>query len=321
MPNSSQSQNAPEPRTGICTLFEGDYHLGLAALVNSLVRAGYAGNIWAGYRGALPPWLGQLERIDAERHAYRVSADVQLIFVPLETSSHFTHFKPRFMLELLAGPARDRDYLWFFDPDICLRTSWPFFLKWQTCGIALCEEINNYHLSARDPLRCQWMEIGREMGLGEPRPLTGYFNAGMIGISRAYENLFDLWDRIIARAGQMGCDLRGFMPGTREMPFHAIDQDALNMALMYVEHPLSTMGPEGMGLVPGELGVYHTTGPKPWRGSILLRALAGVPPSNAFRFFYTQVASPIRAYSPWRIRARRLECSLAGFLGRFYRKR
>ena len=46
--------------TGICTLFEGDYHLGLAAFLNSLMRAGYAGTVWAGYRGALPPWLGQL---------------------------------------------------------------------------------------------------------------------------------------------------------------------------------------------------------------------------------------------------------------------
>ena len=33
--------------TAICTLFEGDYHLGLAAFVNSLVRAGYAGTIWS----------------------------------------------------------------------------------------------------------------------------------------------------------------------------------------------------------------------------------------------------------------------------------
>lgn len=309
------------PAAGVCTLFEGDYHLGLAALVNSLVRAGYAGTIWAGYRGPLPPWVGQLQRLDAAQSAYRVVDQVRIVFVPLETELHLTHYKPRFMLDLFAEPAADCQHLWYFDPDICLRSSWALFQRWQTYGIALCEEINNYQLAVRDPLRCQWMEIGSQMGLGQPRPLTGYFNGGMVGVSRAHASVLHVWERIIEQAGAMGCNLKVIMPGIRELPFHAVDQDALNMALMYVDHPLSTMGPEGMGFVAGEVGVYHTVGPKPWRGSILLRALAANPPSNAFKFFFTQVSAPIRAYSPWRLRVRRLECSIAAFLGRFYRRR
>jgi len=315
----------PGPDAGcdsaICTLFEGDYHLGLAALVNSLVRAGYTGSIWAGYRGPLPPWVHRLQRLDSEPPAFRVAGQVRLVFLPLETKLHFTHLKPQFMLDLLAGPAHDCRYLWYFDPDICLRSSWPYFRQWQNYGTALCEEINSYHLAARDPLRCRWMEIGKQMGLGEPRPLTGYFNAGMVGVPRAHLQLLHLWKRIIGYAGETGSDLKMLMPGIRELPFHAVDQDALNMALMYVDHPLSTMGPEGMGFLPGEVGVYHTVGHKPWRGSILRRALAALPPSPAIKFFFTQVSSPIRAYPPWRLRALKLECSLAALIGRFYRRR
>src|SRR5580692_9186227 len=92
--------------TAICTLFEGDYHLGLAAFLNSLVKAGYAGTVWAGYRGALPPWISQLERIEnAHADEFWVTDQVRLAFVKLSTSIHLTNYKPRFMLNLLADEA------------------------------------------------------------------------------------------------------------------------------------------------------------------------------------------------------------------------
>jgi hypothetical protein len=52
--------------TATCTLFEGDHDFGLAASVSFLVRADYAGTVRVGYRGALPPWLGQLKRANAD---------------------------------------------------------------------------------------------------------------------------------------------------------------------------------------------------------------------------------------------------------------
>lgn len=309
------------PRATICTLFEGDYHLGLAAFVNSLVHAGYKGTVCAGYRGELPPWLNQFRRITGNDDKFDVTEDVRLILLRLDTQVHLTNYKPQFMLDLLTGYADDCDYLWYFDPDIFLRCNWSFFAKWQTNGIALCEEIVNYNLSENSPLRCHWKQIGMEMGLGMPRPVRGYFNGGMVGISAAHSSFLNLWKRILDQAVLVSYNLEVFKPGTPDMPFNATDQDALNMAVMYTEYPLSTMGPEAMGFVPSGFTMYHAVGHKPWRGSLLVRALAGLPPSNAAKFFFTQVSAPIRPYSRSFLLRKRLACSAAAFIGRFYRRR
>ena len=38
----------------ICTLFEGHYHYGLAAFINSVLRYNFKGCIYVGYKGKLP---------------------------------------------------------------------------------------------------------------------------------------------------------------------------------------------------------------------------------------------------------------------------
>ncbi len=315
---SSSSGVNSEPGTAICTLFEGDYHLGLAALVNSLVRAGYAGTVWAGYRGALPPWLTQLRRLDAPGEEYVVADQVRLAFLPIDTALHFTNYKPRFMLDLFAGPACDCEYLWYFDPDIFIRCKWTFFADWQQNGIALCQEITNNILPADSPLRHKWMRIAERIGLDDPRPLDHYFSGGLVGVSAAHANFLHLWRRFVELSETEGCDLNTFRVGTREMPFFGSDQDALNIAAMYTDYPLTTMGPEAMGLVPGGFTVYHAVGPKPWRASFLRRSLSGEPPTGADKFYFTQVSDPIRAYSPLQLRMKRLACSIAALVGRFY---
>ncbi len=305
--------------TAVCTLFEGDYHLGLAAFVNSLVHAGYAGTVWAGYRGDLPPWIDQLKR-QQNPDGYLVTDQVRIIFLPIQTSLHFANYKAQFMIDLLGSYACGCKYLWYFDPDIFLRCSWSHFEKWQCYGIALCEEIVNYQLAETSPLRLQWVEAGGKMGLGKPRLLNRYFNSGLVGASPAHEELLQLWKKIIEYAGTLGYDLAALQPGSREMPFYGIDQDALNMAAMYTELPLTTMGPEAMGFVPSGFTMYHAVGEKPWRGSLLLRALGGVPPSDATKFFFTQVLSPIRPYSPISLGVKRFTCWIAALIGRFYRR-
>lgn len=312
----------PESHTAICTLFEGDYHLGLAAFVNSLVRAGYAGTVWAGYRGALPPWLDQLKRANADADEYWIADQVRLVFVKLDTHLHFTNYKPDFMLSLLADQARSCDYLWYFDPDIFVQASWSFFANWQSYGIALCQEVVDNIFPADAPLRQQWMKLAAGIGFSDPRPVNHYYNGGLVGIPSAHAEFLEEWKRLIELAGSLGYDLRCLVHGNRELPFNISDQDALNIAIMYTKSPLSTLGPQGMGFILGaSMMMYHAVSQKPWRGSILLRALRGIPPSGAAKFFFALVDSPIRAYAPWRLRAKRTACSVAAFIGRFYSRR
>lgn len=320
MNNEAEKRIALDLRSGICTLFEDDFHIGLAAFLNSLVHAGYTGTVWAGFRGLLPPWLNQVNRAGAGEHEYRVGDQLDLVFLKISSEIHLTNYKPQFMLDLLRGPARDCEYLWYFDPDICLRSRWQFFANWQRYGIALCQEIVDNNFPENSPLRREWMEIGSEIGLKNPRPLNHYYNGGMVGVAAVQTGFLEVWQRLIRHAGKSGYDLKIMMPGDRDMPFHASDQDALNIAAMYSEFPLSTLGPQGMGFIPGDVKMYHTVGVKPWRGSLLMRALAGIPPSNAIKFFFTQVASPIRPYSVMHLTAKRLACSLSALVGRFYRR-
>ena len=180
---------------GICTLFEGDYHLGLAAFLNSLLRAGFAGTVWAGYRGALPPWLGQLKRANADADEYWIVDQIRIVFMKLNTGIHLTNYKPEFMLNLLANEARDCKYLWYFDPDIFVKASWSFFADWQSYGIALCQEVVDNIFPADAPLRQQWVKLAAGIGLSDPRPINHYYNGGMVGVPSAHAEFLGEMER------------------------------------------------------------------------------------------------------------------------------
>lgn len=308
--------------SAICTLFEGDYHIGLAAFVNSLVEAGYKGTIWAGYRGALPPWITQLTHVENSKDdEFRVTDSVRIVFLKLATDIHLTNYKPDFMLDVLANHAHGCKYLWYFDPDIFVLMRWSYFDAWQRYGIALCQEVVDNILPADSPLRMQWIELTESIGYSNPRPVNHYFNAGMVGVPIEHSEFLIEWKKLIQLAASMGYDLKSLWHGSRELPFNISDQDALNIAAMYTKCPLTTLGPQGMGFIFGaSMAMYHTVGQKPWRGSFLLRALRGTPPSGAMKCFLAKAGAPIHPYSRTQLLTKRFACSLASLIGRFYRR-
>jgi hypothetical protein len=303
----------------ICTLYEGDYHFGVAVLINSIVQRGYRGLFWVGHRGQLPSWTAQLSR--REDGLFQVG-EALLGFEFIDTNRHFTHHKPEFMSTIIErGIARKN--LWYFDPDITVRCQWSFYERWIRFGVCLCEEITMGTMPSNHPIRCEWAELAREIGWGEPvRQQERYYNGGFVGMHIHHKRFLDLWQAANQLADATGVDQERLQHGTRANTFFSTDQDALNMTAMYAQVPLSTIGPEGMGWVTGGFTMYHTLGyQKPWRRKFLWTALDGHPPGGGDKHYMACADGPIRPYTKGQLRRLRLTVQLASIIGRFYRRK
>lgn len=245
----------------ICTLFEGHYHYGVAALVNSLYKQGFRGDIYAGYRGNLPPWVSAVEEsapISWEgSKSFKVHADLRLHFLPLTTDYHFTNFKPDFMLLLWNTVAKEEQQLFYFDPDIVVVSPWHDFEKWVECGVAVCEDVNS-PLAEYHPRRVAWRRYFSEHGVNLEFKSPIYVNGGFVGVQSP--DFLTLWKRIQElMALQIGGLQRSSLKGAPLLddnkgpfaPFSKTDQDALNVAIEAWDKEVSFVGQEGMAFKPG----------------------------------------------------------------------
>src|SRR5690349_10516315 len=116
----------------LCTLFEKTHHYGVAALANSLIAAGYKGDLWVGYRGGLPDWITGAAAFDSASGTLEAAPGMTLRMVALDTPVHFAYYKPTFIRELLEKHAPDAAAIAYLDPDIVMKCNWAAFSGWFT---------------------------------------------------------------------------------------------------------------------------------------------------------------------------------------------
>jgi hypothetical protein len=316
-------------RVNVCTLFEKQYHFGVAVLVNSLVRAGFTGTIHAGFRGPLPPWAeGLANQLDATTWDLPVSDGTRLIFYRIETEAHFTNIKPGFMLQVL--DRADAEAVLYFDPDVVVDTSWRFLEEWMTCGVAVCDDINS-PVAENHPRRVGWRRFFQ--GTHELRFRgSSYANGGAVGVARVHQRLLEVWkemlDAVTASLG--GPDVVGITFGGRMLNvaygfadcFAKTDQDVLNAALEACpDIPVSFLGKHAMGFEAGSPLLPHALGErKPWSVNFVREALSGSPPPRVDKCFWRFADGPLKPYSASQVSLTRWRIRLASGLGRFIRR-
>jgi hypothetical protein len=304
----------------VCTLFEGDYHLGAAGLVNSLHASGFRGRFICGYRGALPFWA-ESSKSEPNATKVRMLDGIEIIFVPLNPAIHFTNYKPTFLLEAWKEIAPDAPKIYYLDPDIVIKCPWDVMERWAEGGIGLCEDVN-FYLPPRHPIRLAWHDWLRSQNIiPHASQRERYYSGGFIGVPIAARSFLELWRDLIARAADITGSLDSIKHGNPTSLFHTIDQDALNIALMCTDVAINASGPEGMDFFSGGSLLSHAVGSrKPWRGGFLTNALRGYPPSMASKAFLNYATEPIPIFSSLSLMRLKATLTLAAFIGRFYRR-
>ena len=315
--------------SAICTIFEGHYHFGVAALANSLYTQGFRGALYAGYRGEIPRWASSAKQNNVldwpGNSTLEVAPGLELHFLPLNTDYHLTNFKPDFMLTLWQSVAGEAEAMFYFDPDIVVTTPWSLFEEWITCGIALCEDINS-PLAQYHPMRVAWRRYFEPKGFSLKFKEAIYANGGFIGVSIKNRGFISRWQMLQEAMAPAigGLNRSSFTALNYPLPFDPFgktDQDALNATVEACENEIfSFVGQEGMSFKPGVPLMSHALGKnKPWLSQYLIQAINGQSPRTVDRDYWQASKGPILLYSPSLIRAKIIAIKIAALIGRFYR--
>jgi len=314
-------------KTAVCTLFEGDYHHGVAALINSLYANGFNGCFYAGYKGKLPTWVTERLNQHNERNnknaSFQLDNGMQVFFIELFPNMHFTNFKPFFLQQVWNEENTDITKIFYFDPDIVIRCKWDFFENWVGFGVALVHEITSNDMPLTSPIRKMWEQIILEEGDKIHNNIHSYINAGFFGLSKENSSFLDKYIKYIeVGIHRFKMNQHLFVFSHRSEPFFARDQDALNIAATCSDVPLSELGPEGMDFIYGGFVMSHATfRPKPWQRNYLTEFLKGYPPSLADKSFWNYFDDPIIIFRRNKILIMQSMLKILSFLSRFYSRK
>ena len=302
----------------VCTLFEADYHNGVAALINSLSVRGFTGVVFVGYRGELPSWVLIRSSIAQSGCLSLALERFEVLFIEVPTGRSLTNLKPEFMLDVLGRVSGQTEYIFFFDADVFISAPWQFFEEWAQCGLALIAD-GNSPMPKNHPVRVAWRRHFTPHGFRFTVGNDYYFNGGFCGISRSRFWILDAWAKVQSiMAESVSLNLPISLPGApewqrlRTFPFYLTDQDALNIVADIEKVDISAIGSEGMGWkLPADYMQHACGGNKPWRGRYVRRALRGESPVNMDSLFWEHAAEPIALVPDHEIRRIKRHISIA----------
>jgi hypothetical protein len=282
----------------VCTVFEGHFHKGVAALANSLHANGYEGIIWAAYKGALPPWA----RIDAHQNSVEmmvVSEKLTVHFVKLADNTFLPYFKPDFMLDILENRMPNVAQIFFFDCDIVVKCRFSYFEEWANFGVALCEDVNS-PIPMSHPLRFQWKVYFKKFGIDIKVKDNLYVNGGFVGLKSSAKNFLKTWQMAQNLMMHELKEVKNVNFKDRTNPFNCTDQDALNIAKDLTEEPLSVADGTAMDLSNHGYIMSHAVGKqKPWHKNFLLYVIKyGQAPSRTDRLYMNFTERPLSIFTP-----------------------
>lgn len=323
--------------SAVCTIYEGHYHYGVAALCNSLYKNGFRGTVYVGYRGELPPWAtGAKDNQDLgweNGKTLKVADQLVIHFLPVETNYHFANFKPDFMLQLMDGPAKEAGGMFYFDPDIIIKTAWNVFESWiELGGIACCADVNS-PVPQFHPKRMIWRDYFGQNGIRLQFKGSEYVNSGFIGLKKENKDFLSLWKKIQeVIAPRIGGLIKSPFGGEHDLPdfektpiaaFSRTDQDALNATIeAWEEGVVSIIDTEGMSFKFGPFLMSHALGsPKPWKTKIFLSLVTGRFSGSILMDYWVNTAFPIALNSKTIINWNIFKIKASGFISRFYSRR
>lgn len=299
-------QHAPEVA---CVLAEGSYFHGVAALINSLVRNGFTGTVLVGYRGALPEWTrGPLP------------PEVELRFIEVTPGWHFTNLKARFLIEAMTAHCPEAEHGWYFDADVVVMGPWEAFPRWADAGVLAVLDMADTFMPPQHAFRDAWSALAQRAGFA-CREVTGYANAGFLGVARRHLRFLEVWDALLRQREAEGADMARLKMADAPPEFIRADQDILNAALMASDVPYRLLGIEAMGRFPfvnllGHMMVFD----KPWRRDHIKDALKGFQADHPERAFWRYADGPIRSFTAAEWRGKSWRRRIARAIGYVHRR-